>query len=36
MRAALPGPEKHSRPHSPKTTVIFEAFSATYQKFAAA
>ncbi len=28
----LPGPEKHSRPHLPKTMAIFEAFTATYQK----
>ncbi len=28
----LPGPDKHSRPHAPKTTAIFEAFTATYQK----
>jgi len=28
----LPGPDKHSRPHSPKTTAIFKAFTATYQK----
>jgi hypothetical protein len=32
----LPVPEKHSRPHWPKTTAIFEAFTATCQKFAAA
>ncbi len=25
----LPGPDKHSRPHSPKTKVIFEVFTAT-------
>jgi hypothetical protein len=34
--AVLPGPDKHSWPHSPKTTAILEAFTATYQKFAAA
>ncbi len=34
--AVLPGPDKHSRPHSPKTTAIFKAFTATYKKFAAA
>jgi hypothetical protein len=28
----LPGLDKHSRPHLPKTTAIFEAFMATYQK----
>jgi hypothetical protein len=28
--AVLPGPDKLSRPHSPKTTAIFEAFLATY------
>ncbi len=28
----LPGPDKHSRPHSPKTTELFEAFTATYQR----
>jgi hypothetical protein len=28
----LPGPDKHLWPHSPKTTVIFKAFTATYQK----
>jgi hypothetical protein len=31
-RTLLPGPDKHSRPHSPKTAAIFEAFMATYQK----
>jgi hypothetical protein len=30
--ALLPGPDKHSRPHSPKTTAIVEAFTATYLK----
>jgi hypothetical protein len=30
--AVLPGPDKHSRPHPPKTTAIFEAFTATNQK----
>ncbi len=30
--SVLPGPDKHSRPHSPKTTAIFKAFTATYQK----
>jgi hypothetical protein len=30
--SVLPGPDKHSRPHSPKTTAIFEAFTATYQQ----
>ncbi len=30
--AVLPGPDKHSRLHSPKTTAIFEAFTATYKK----
>jgi hypothetical protein len=29
----LPGPDKHSRPHLPKTTAIFEDYTATYQKF---
>jgi hypothetical protein len=29
----LPGPEKHSRPHSPKTTAIFEAFTAKKLNF---
>jgi hypothetical protein len=28
----LPGPDKHSRPHSTKTTAIFEAFTATDKK----
>jgi hypothetical protein len=28
----LPAPDKHSRPHSPKTTAIFEAFTATFPK----
>jgi hypothetical protein len=28
----LPGLDKHLQPHSPKTTAIFEAFTATYQK----
>jgi hypothetical protein len=28
----LPGPDKHSRPHLPKTTAIFEAFTATFAK----
>jgi hypothetical protein len=28
----LPGPDKHSWPPLPKTTAIFEAFTATYQK----
>jgi hypothetical protein len=28
----LPCLDKHLWPHSPKTTVIFEAFTATYQK----
>jgi hypothetical protein len=28
----LPGPEKHSRTHSPKTTAILEAFTATFKK----
>jgi hypothetical protein len=32
----FPGPEKLSRPHSIKTTAIFEAFTANYPKFAAA
>jgi hypothetical protein len=32
----LLGPDKHSRSNSPQTTAIFEAFAATYQKFAAA
>ncbi len=27
----LPGPDKHSQQHSPKTMAIFEAFTATYQ-----
>ncbi len=35
LSAVLPGPDKHSRPHSSKTTAIFEAFTATYKKFAA-
>ncbi len=30
--SVLPGPDKHSRPPSPKTTGIFEAFTAIYQK----
>jgi hypothetical protein len=30
--AVLPGPDKHSRSHSPKTTAIFEALTATYLK----
>ncbi len=30
--AVLPSPDKHSRPHSPKTRAIFEAFTATYQQ----
>ncbi len=34
--AVLPGPDKHSQPHSPKTTAIFEDFTATYQKICAA
>ncbi len=29
--AVLPDSDKHTRPHSPKTTAIFEAFTATYQ-----
>ena len=40
LRSVLPGPVKHSRPHSPKTTAIFEAFTVTWgpsiKKFAAA
>jgi hypothetical protein len=32
LQAVLPGPDKHSRPHPPKTTAIFEAFTATNQK----
>jgi hypothetical protein len=28
----VPGTDKHSRPHLPKTTAIFEAFMPTYQK----
>jgi hypothetical protein len=28
----LPGPDKHSRPHPPKSAPIFEAFKAIYQK----
>jgi hypothetical protein len=28
----LSGPDKHSRPHFPKTTAIFKAYTATYQK----
>ncbi len=31
--AVLPGPDKHSRPHLPKTTAIFKAYTATYKKF---
>jgi hypothetical protein len=31
-RNVLPGPDKHSQPHSPKTTAIFEAFTVTYEK----
>ena len=30
--SVLPGPDKHSRPHPPKTTAIFEAFTATNKK----
>ena len=29
LRSVLPGPDKHSRPQLPKTTAIFEAFTAT-------
>jgi hypothetical protein len=32
QNSVLPGPDKHLRPHSPKTTAIFEAFTATYEK----
>ena len=31
--AVLPVPDKHSRPHLPKTTAIFKAYTATCQKF---
>ena len=30
--SVLPGSDKHSRPHSAKTTAIFEAFTVTSQK----
>ncbi len=30
--SVLPGPDKHLRPHSPKTTAIFKAVTATISK----
>ncbi len=32
LPSVLLGSDKHSRPHSPKTTAIFKAFTATYKK----